>query len=84
MMGTSTGGKRGAYLIGGGGWYRRTLEAKQTILQKGTVCAFLGVVEFAMCGRHFLHGYDGWFANGIRTWFQCGWRIDIWSRRIPG
>ncbi len=22
MMGTSTGGKRAAYLIGGGGWYR--------------------------------------------------------------
>lgn len=39
MIGTSIGGTKGAYLIGGGGWYRRTLEAKQTVLQKGTVCA---------------------------------------------
>lgn len=39
MVGTSTGGTKGAYLIGGGGWYRRTLEATQTVLQKGTVCA---------------------------------------------
>jgi hypothetical protein len=38
MVGTSIGGKKGAYLIGGGGWYRRTLEAKQTVLQEGTVC----------------------------------------------
>ena len=38
MIGTSAGGRKGAYLIGGGGWYRRTLEAKQTVLQKGTVC----------------------------------------------
>lgn len=38
MIGTSAGGTRGAYLIGGGGWYRRTLEAKQTVLQRGTVC----------------------------------------------
>ena len=39
MIGTSIGGTKGAYLIGGGGWYRRTLEAKQTVLQRGTVCA---------------------------------------------
>lgn len=39
MIGTSTSGAIGAYLIGGGGWYRRTLEAKQTVLQRGTVCA---------------------------------------------
>ena len=39
MVGTSAGGTKGAYLIGGGGWYRRTLEATQTVLQKGTVCA---------------------------------------------
>jgi hypothetical protein len=38
MLGTSAGGNKGAYLIGGGGWYRRTLEATQTVLQKGTVC----------------------------------------------
>jgi hypothetical protein len=38
MVGTSAGGARGAYLIGGGGWYRRTLEAQQTVLQKGTAC----------------------------------------------
>jgi hypothetical protein len=38
MLGTSIGGRKGAYLIGGGGWYRRTLEAKQTVLKEGTVC----------------------------------------------
>ena len=38
IVGSSIGGKT-AYLIGGGGWYRRTLEAKQTVLQAGTKCA---------------------------------------------
>ncbi len=27
------------YLIGGGGWYRRTLEAKTTVLQAGSSCS---------------------------------------------
>ena len=39
MMGSSIGGSKSAYLIGGGGWYRRTLVAKQTVLQAGTKCA---------------------------------------------
>jgi hypothetical protein len=39
MIGSSIGGGKTAYLIGGGGWYRRTLEAKQTVLQAGSVCA---------------------------------------------
>ena len=38
ILGTSIGGSKTAYLIGGGGWYRRTLEAKQTVLQAGSVC----------------------------------------------
>ena len=38
IIGTSIGEGKTAYLIGGGGWYRRTLEAKQTVLQKGSVC----------------------------------------------
>jgi len=39
MAGTSIGGGKTVYAIGGGGWYRRTLEAKQKVLQEGTVCA---------------------------------------------
>jgi hypothetical protein len=38
MAGTSIGGRWSAYGIGGGGWYRRTLEAKQKVLQAGTKC----------------------------------------------
>jgi len=38
ILGTSLGGGKGAYLIGGGGWYRRTLEAKETVLQAGSAC----------------------------------------------
>lgn len=30
--------KIGAYVIGGGGWYRRSLEAQNTVLQAGSVC----------------------------------------------
>lgn len=33
-----TGGAKSVYLIGGLGWYRRTLEAKQTVLVAGTTC----------------------------------------------
>jgi hypothetical protein len=33
-----TGGSKGVYLIGGGGWYRRTVEAQQTVLQAGEIC----------------------------------------------
>lgn len=33
-----TGASKSVYLIGGGGWYRRTLEAKQTVLVAGTAC----------------------------------------------
>jgi len=39
ILGTSIGGSKNAYLIGGGGWYRRTLEGKQKMLQAGTKCA---------------------------------------------
>jgi hypothetical protein len=38
MIGSSIGGRKNAYLIGGGGWYRRTIEAKQTVLSVGEVC----------------------------------------------
>lgn len=38
LVGTSIRRSSGAYLIGGGGWFRRTLEAKQTVLRQGTVC----------------------------------------------
>jgi len=38
ILGTSIGGNKIAYLIGGGGWYRRTVEAKQTVLRQGEVC----------------------------------------------
>jgi opacity protein-like surface antigen len=31
-------GKISAYGIGGGGWYRRSLEAQNTVLQAGSVC----------------------------------------------
>jgi Outer membrane protein beta-barrel domain len=39
ILGTPIGGSKTAYLIAGGGWYRRTLEAKETVLQAGTKCA---------------------------------------------
>jgi hypothetical protein len=38
ILGTSIGGGKTAYVIGGGGWYRRTLEAKATVLEAGSVC----------------------------------------------
>jgi len=38
IIGTSKGSKS-AYVIGGGGWYRRTLEAKKTVLQAGSSCS---------------------------------------------
>ena len=38
IVGSSIGGRKNAYLIGGGGWYRRTIEAKQTVLSIGEVC----------------------------------------------
>jgi Outer membrane protein beta-barrel domain len=38
MGGTSIGRGRSVYAIGGGGWYHRTLEAKQKVLQEGTQC----------------------------------------------
>jgi hypothetical protein len=39
IAGTMIGSGKGAYIIAGGGWYRRTLEAKQRVLQAGTVCS---------------------------------------------
>jgi len=36
--GTSIGRGRSVYAVAGGGWYRRTLEAKQKVLQEGTKC----------------------------------------------
>lgn len=38
MVGTSIGRGRNIYAVGGGGWYRRTLEAKQKVLEAGTQC----------------------------------------------
>jgi hypothetical protein len=38
IVGTSIGAGKSAYLIGGGGWYRRTMEAKQTVLSIGEIC----------------------------------------------
>jgi len=39
LFGGPIGHGKTAYAIGGIGWYRRTLEAKQTIFQAGTVCS---------------------------------------------
>ena len=39
ILGTSIGGSKSVYLIGGGGWYRRTLEGKQKMFEAGTKCA---------------------------------------------
>lgn len=39
LAGTSVGDGKSVYVIGGGGWYRRTLEAKQTVIQAGEVCS---------------------------------------------
>ena len=38
IVGASIGGGKHVYLIGGAGWYRRTLEAKQQTFQAGTKC----------------------------------------------
>lgn len=38
ILGTSIGRGKNVYVIGGGGWYRRTLEAKQTVLKAGEIC----------------------------------------------
>ena len=38
ILGSSFGGNKSAYLIGGGGWYRRTVEAQRTVLQAGEIC----------------------------------------------
>jgi len=38
IVGSSIGPGKGVYLIGGGGWYRRTIEAKQTVLSIGEIC----------------------------------------------
>jgi Outer membrane protein beta-barrel domain len=39
LVGTPIGRGNTVYAIAGGGWYRRTLEAKQTVFQAGTVCS---------------------------------------------
>jgi hypothetical protein len=39
ILGTSIRGDKNAYIVAGGGWYRRTLEAKETFLKAGEVCA---------------------------------------------
>lgn len=39
LVGAPIGHGKTAYAIGGMGWYRRTLEAKQTVFQAGTVCS---------------------------------------------
>jgi len=38
LWGIPLGSKVGAYAIGGGGFYRRTLEAQQTVFKAGEVC----------------------------------------------
>jgi hypothetical protein len=38
LIGTGT-ARKSLYLIGGGGWYRRTVEAQKTVYQQGEVCA---------------------------------------------
>jgi hypothetical protein len=38
MVGAPLGVSKSVYLIGGGGWYRRTVEAQQTVLQAGEKC----------------------------------------------
>ena len=38
IVGSSIGARKNAYLIGGGGWYRRTIEAKKTVLSVGEIC----------------------------------------------
>jgi hypothetical protein len=39
LAGTPIGYGKSAYIVGGGGWYRRTLEAKRTVIQAGSVCS---------------------------------------------
>jgi hypothetical protein len=39
LIGGPIGHGKAVYVIGGGGWYRRTLEAKQTAFQAGTACS---------------------------------------------
>src|SRR5262249_55396041 len=39
ILGHSTMDAASAYIIAGGGWYRRTLETKQTVLRRGEMCA---------------------------------------------
>jgi hypothetical protein len=38
LLGTSAGRSKSVYVIAGGGWYRRTVEAKQTVLKAGEKC----------------------------------------------
>ncbi|PYX48302.1 MAG: hypothetical protein DMG79_12065 [Acidobacteria bacterium] len=38
IVGSSIGGRKNAYLIGGWGWYRRSIEAKQAALSVGEIC----------------------------------------------
>jgi Outer membrane protein beta-barrel domain len=38
LIGSSIGGRKNVYLIAGGGWYRRTVEAKQKVLTVGEIC----------------------------------------------
>src|ERR1700745_3479027 len=38
LLGSAVGGSKSAYLIAGGGWYQRTVEAKQTVLKTGEKC----------------------------------------------
>jgi len=49
ILGSEVGGGKGAYLIAGGGWYRRTLEAQETTFQAGTKCAPLWVWWNVQC-----------------------------------
>jgi opacity protein-like surface antigen len=39
IAGFSVGDNKTVYIIAGGGWYRRTLKAQQTVLKAGEVCA---------------------------------------------
>ena len=59
IVGSSIGSGKNAYLIGGGGWYRRTIEAKQTVLGVGEICE---------PWWHYYERSDGGFPNFIRWW----------------
>lgn len=56
LIGASFASDRSAYIIAGGGWYRRTLDAQQTVLHAGEVCSPVWVWWAVECVNGvFLH-----------------------------